>query len=49
MHFGTVGVVSVQFAPKVKTLTPAKGWASGAVRKSSGSAAEGTALPVQRF
>ena len=32
MHFGTVGVVSVQFAPKVKTLTPAKGWASGAAR-----------------
>jgi hypothetical protein len=32
MHLGTVGVVSVQFAPKVKVLTPAMGWASGAAR-----------------
>jgi len=31
-HLGTIGVVSVQFVPKVKLLTPAKGWVSGAAR-----------------
>lgn len=31
-HLGTIGVVSVQFAPEVKMLTPAKGWASGAAK-----------------
>jgi len=31
-HLGTIGVVSVQFVPEVKMLTPAKGWLSGAAR-----------------
>jgi hypothetical protein len=34
-HFGTIGVVSVQFIPKVKMLTPAKGRASAAARQAA--------------
>jgi hypothetical protein len=34
-HFGTIGVVSVQFVPKVKMLTPAKGRASAAAREAA--------------
>ena len=32
-HFGTIGVVSVEFLPEVEILTPAKGWASGCGRE----------------
>ena len=31
-HFGTIGVVSVQFMPEVEILTPAKGWVRGGAR-----------------
>ena len=47
-HFGTIGVVSVQFVPKVKMLTPAKGWASGAARgaaKTEGKLINATTTP----
>ena len=32
-HYGTIGVVSVNFLPEVEILRPAKGWASGCGRE----------------
>jgi hypothetical protein len=32
-HFGTIGVVSVQFVPEIEILTPAKGWTSRGARR----------------